>query len=919
MTYFTLASDDTYALAADGVVVHLRDLGPADLAAIVELHACASERSYYLRFFGGRSAAAQDYFVRLAQSPSNTHRAIGAFGHDRLLGVGAFERLDDQTAEFALLVADSNQHHGLGTLVLEHLIAGARALGIRRFTGTVLAENAAMIDVVRRLGFPLTTSAEGPEIEVDIAIDAVDPAAAAIEDRERLADTRSLHPLLAPQSIVVVGAGQQPGSVGHEILRNIRAARFAGPLFAVNPHRSEVLGVRCVASAADLPIAPDLAVIAVPAVQVPQVLRQCGERGCRAAVVVGSGFAEAGADGVRLQDDALAAARNHSMRLLGPNCIGLLNTDPSVRLNATFAASTMSPGKVSVISQSGAFGVGLLAAADAVGLGISQFVSVGNKADVGGNDLLLAWAEDPGTQVIAMYLESVGDPRRFARIAREVARHKPILAIKSGRTAAGRRAGQSHTAAAASPDAAVDALLRGSGVLRMRTTSDLLDAARVLAGQPLPAGPRVAIVGNSGGPQILAADSVADNGLVMAEFDSHTRDALRAAGVSEQNPLDLGAAARPELVAAVLQLVHACPQVDAVLTVFTDISVIDAPAIRAAVLAAAGPSDKPTVAVEVGAAQTMLPIPDTTRSVPVFSFAESAAAALGAAHRYAGLRAEPPAPPVRPTGLDESAARDLVTAVLAEGRGWLASHEIAALLDAYGIRRSPQRVVSSADEAVTAAAALGYPVVAKLAGAGLHKSDVGGVRLCLADGDAVRSAVTDLLALDTDPAAGLLIQPMAAPGVELIAGGLHDNQFGPLVMLGAGGILTEVLGDRVLRLAPVSDAEADRMISDLRSARLLDGYRGTPPVSRAAVRDVVVRLATLLDDLPMIAEVDLNPLICGGDAVLAVDARVRVASPPYHPDPLVRQLRPSLGPPPTPRAERISKPEPPRQGLAEPT
>ncbi|HEU5267450.1 MAG TPA: acetate--CoA ligase family protein [Jatrophihabitans sp.] len=398
----------------------------------------------------------------------------------------------------------------------------------------------------------------------------------------------------------------------------------------------------------------------------------------------------------------------------------------------------------------------------------------------------------------------------------------------------------------------------------------------------------------------------------MADFDPQTRNALRAAGVSQQNPIDLGAAAQPNVVAAVLQSVHACAQVDTVLTVFTDIAVTDAPAIRAAVLAAAAASDKPTVGVEVGATQTTLPIPGSAHSVPIFSFAESAAAALGAAHRYACLRAEPTPPLVRPAGVNEPAARDIVTTAVAEGRDWLTPHEIAALLDAYGIPRCAQRIAGGVEEAVTAAAQLGYPVAAKLAGAGLHKTDVGDVRPSLTDEAAVRNAAAALLALDTDPPAGLLMQPMAA--VELIAGGLHDRQFGPLVMLGAGGVLTDVLQDRVLRLAPVSDPEAGRMIGELRSARLLDGYRGTPPVSRAAVRDVVVRLAMLLDDLPMIAEIDLNPLICRSAAVLAVDARVRVAPAPYHPDPLVRQLRPALPSPQTPPAQATSAPQ-----LAEPT
>ena len=802
MALLNIDHDNADVLTADGTVVHLRDLGPADLDALERLHDRASDRSIYLRFFSTSRPNAKRYAVKLAQAADGDHHAIGAFRHDEVVAVGVFERLDAESAEFALLVVDSVQHDGIGTLLLEHLVALARSVGIRRFVGEVLSENAGMIKVIRRLGFPVATSMEDGSLHVEVAIDSVTPAVSAIEGREQSGRRREP----APPAGAPLGGRCRRRAPG----RHRRPRGTAQPA-RVRLHRRPVRGQP--APPRD-PRDPGSGLAARPPggrrpgrswpslrAQVPTVLRECGQRGCRTAVIVGAGFGEAGASGVQLQDEALAAARRYGMRLVGPNCIGLINTAPDVRLDATFGSLRLVPGHLAVLAQSGAFGVGLLAAAADQGLGVSQFVSVGNKADVGGNDLLLAWAEDPQTQVIAMYLESVGDPRRFARIARRVAVTKPIIAIKSGRTAAGRRAGQSHTAAAASPDAAVDALFTGSGVLRLNTMAELLDAARVLTTQPLPAGPRIAIVGNSGGPEILAADAAAEAGLVVAEFGAATREALVQAGASGQNPIDLGAAAQPDTVAAVLQAVQASPDVDAVLTVFTEIAVTDGAAIRSAVIAAAAASGKPTVAVEVGGAPRPSPSRGPTRSLPIFTFPEGAAAALGVAHRYAGIHDQPIELPVRPAGVDPMTARALVTAALSAGGGWLAPDQVDVLLSCYGIPRCPQRIVHSGDDAVQARGT---------SSATPSRSSWPGPDCTRPTSAASGSASTTPSTCARPPAScsastaspGCSSSRWCRSGVELIAGGIHDAQFGPLVMLGAGGVLTDVLEDRTLRLAP---------------------------------------------------------------------------------------------------------------------
>lgn len=882
-----ILQDDIDTLTSDGRVLHIRELRPDDLAAVQELHDRTSDDSMYLRYFVLDREGARRYAAQMVL-PGDGHCALGAFIGARLVGVGAVEPVGEDAAEFALLVTDDAQQVGIGTLLLEHLVAAARGRGVRRLVGDVLARNSSMLQVLRELGFEATTRTEYGETRVEFALDLTDPLIAAISAREQAAGTASLRPLLEPRSVVVIGAGHRPGTAGHEVLRNLLDAGFTGSVHVVNPNRAEVLGVACVPSPLDLPAPVDLAIIALPAALVPDTVRACGERGIRTAVLLGSGFGEIGPTGAALQDEVLAIARRHAMRLVGPNCLGITNTDPSVRLDATFARLPRRPGPLAVVAQSGAFGVALLTAAEQIGLGVGQFVSVGNKIDVAGNDLLLAWGADPQIRVIAGYLESVGDPLRFARIARRVSRTKPVLILKSGRTEAGQAAGRSHTAAAASSEIAIDALFRGSGVLRMTGMRELLAAARVLSDQPLPIGPRVAIVGNSGGPEILAADAVVDAGLQVAKFDDATRAALRELDVPDQNPLDLGAGVQPEQASAVLRTIADSSAVDAILTVFTAVAVSDDAAMTDAVADAAAATGKSVIAVCVGAAEGSRDLPDGPHRLPIFTFPEEAAAALGVGYRYARQRAEPIELPTRPSGMDEPGARAIVERALRDGREWLTAKDAFALFAAYGIPVCPHAIVDEPDAAARAADSLGYPLVAKLATPGLHKTEAGGVRLGLADEHALRAAVADLAQMSNG---AVLLQPMVGAGTELIVGAVHDPQCGPLVMVGAGGVLTDILGDRAFALAPLSERDATGLLGRVRGARLLDGYRGAPVVDRGRVVDVLVRIGALVDDLPQIAELDVNPLIARVDGLYAVDARIRVTPAPHHPDPLVRQLR----------------------------
>jgi acyl-CoA synthetase (NDP forming)/GNAT superfamily N-acetyltransferase len=895
MTATKIESDAVDAVRTDGGLIRIRSITPDDAAGIRALHAAASDRSLYLRFFSVSRVTAESYVATLLRPSGRDHHALAACVRGRIVGVASFERLDDDAAEIALIVSDELHHAGIGTLLLEHLAGAARRVGVRRFTADVLGQNRVMARLLRDIGFATTSVVDHETTEFVLDLDAVEAVITAIDERDRAADAKSLTPLLAPRSIAVIGVSDRPDSVGYQVLNNILSGGFTGTVHVVNPHFHSILGVQSVPSPAGLPEAPDLSIIAVPADRVLGVVRACGERGSTAVLLLSAGFGELGAAGRALQDDVLEVAREYGMRLVGPNCVGLLNTDPAVRLNATFAALPLEPGGFGLLAQSGAFGIALMEAAVRSGLGISQFVSVGNKADVSGNDLLLRWERDPGTRVIGMYLESLGDPQRFARIARRVSRTKPILAIKSGRTAVGQRAGMSHTAAAASSDVAVEALFRGSGVLRMASMQDMLDAARVLNDQPLPAGGRVAIMGNSGGPGILATDAAAAAGLQIVELAPETREALSkaaASAASVRNPVDLGAGVPAADVEAALRVLLAAAEVDAVLTVFTEVGTTSAEQVRSALVRAAAQSDKPVVATEVGRAPRSIPI-GGARSLPVFTFPEPAAAALAVAHRYARLRPTLVSSRARPDNVRFGAARALVDAARAAGRSWLPPDLVTQLLGHYGIPASPQREVASAEEAARAGAELGFPVAVKLAGGGIHKSDIGGVRLNVGDEAGLRRTYDELAVLIGDSSTTVLVQPMAVRGTELIVGAVRDDQFGPLIMIGAGGVLVDVLDDRAFRIAPLSTQDAESMIDDLRVSRVLDGYRGAVAVSRSRLCDVLLRVAALAADVPAIAELDINPLVCSGESLVVVDARIRVDAPPVTRDPLLRRLRAS--------------------------
>jgi acyl-CoA synthetase (NDP forming)/GNAT superfamily N-acetyltransferase len=900
------------ALTARGQVIRLRPVTPADADGLLALHERASGRSVYLRFFsGGPSLRAE--VDRLILPADGTRLALLAEDAGGVVGVASYELMDPDRAEFAVLVDEQRQGEGIGTLLLEQLAAEARRVGVAELVGWVLPDNAAMLRVSGDLapGVPRRSNVEEGVMEVRVPTTPDEAALAAVSARDRTAEHRSLRPLMAPVSVAVVGAGRRPGGIGHEVLRALLAGGYTGRVYPVNPHADEIAGLAAYPTVRAIGAPVDLAVVAVPALAVRDVVLDCAAAGVGAAVILSSGLAETGQAGAAAQAEIVRLARASGLRLVGPNCLGVVNTDPAVRLCATFAPSLPAPGGLAIASQSGAVGVAILESTARTGTGVSTFVSLGNKADVSGNDLLAYWYDDPATRAVALYLESFGNPRRFAWTARALARRKPVLAVKSGRSGGGRRAGVSHTAAAAAPDVAVDTLFAQAGVIRTDTLGELLDAARVLTDQPLPAGSRLAVIGNAGGLNVLAADAAEAAGLEVPELSAGVRAAIEAlapsaAGVA--NPIDLGAEATPAALAGCIAALAGSGEVDAVVVSMVATRTNDISGALAALAAAIDDAPALTVAVVVvGMADP--PAVVGTRRAPVYALAEDAVRALGHAARYARWRRTPlgnrPALP----DVDPHRARALVTTALrvgpgagvacteersersGQGAGWQGAGVARDLLACYGIPVVATEVVCGADAAADAAGRLGYPVVVKAAAPDLvHKSDVGGVKLDLRDETQVRSAYAAIATALGQARPDVLVQRMAAPGVELVAGVVHDHLFGSLVMLGLGGVHTDLLGDRALRLLPVTDADAAAMWRSLRGARLLTGYRGGIAADTAAVEDLLLRLGRLAEDVPEVAELDLNPVLAGPDGVLAVDVKLRLAPTDGEPQPYVRAL-----------------------------
>jgi acyl-CoA synthetase (NDP forming)/GNAT superfamily N-acetyltransferase len=821
------------ALLSDGTTVHIRPISSHDGDRLVRFHSGLSPESIYMRFFSTHAQLRPDEIRRFTHVDGRERMALVATVRDDFVGVARYDRLaaDSDEAEVAFVVTDSFQGRGLGTLLLEHLAAYARTQGLTRFRAETLWQNTAMQHVFRNAGFRTRSTYADGVVEVFMEIAPTEEFVESVDRREELAELNSLGHVLRPRAMAVIGAGPDPGGVGHELFRHVVDGGFTGAVYPVHPDADWVAGHRAYPSIADVPDSLDLAVLAVPAPHLLDVVDQCAAKGVHALVLIADGTTLAAAETAPDRGQILARARPAGMRVVGPNCVGVINAHPSVSLNATLSPLAPETGPVAFASQSGGIGIAVLQEARRRHIGISSFVSMGDKADVSGNDVLQYWRHDPGTEVILLYLESFGNPRRFARIARRVSSTKPVIAVKAGRSPARRRPASSHTAAMARPDAVVEALFQQTGVIRVDTLEEMFDAAQVLSDQPRPAGRRVAVVGNAGGPGLLAADACEANGLTLPELSLTTQEALRSllpGATAVVNPVDMAAAATASDYRRAIELTLADDGIDAIVAVLSPPLVSAADDVAAAIAAAASMAAddgqaKPVVANFLG----MSPPPEAFRlgpaKVPCFCFPEPAVRALARACDYADWRRRPIGHTVVLTDLDVATARKVVNEALADdpsGR-WLSDAEAARLLVAYGIE--------------------------------------------------IPSSVPD--------------------GMETVVGVIDDALYGPLIMFGLGGSATEPLPDRAFRTLPLTDVDARDLVQAVRRSPLQLGDGGRPPVDLAALEALLLRVARLADDLPEVAEMDLDPVVCGPEGTVPAKARIKVAPSAGRVDQTIRRLR----------------------------
>ena len=891
------ADRETDAVLRDGTAIRIRPVRPDDEPRLRAFFLGLSSRSRALRFFGTTSDDAVVAYARRAAEVDydQTFGLVVVAGTDgRIVGHAAYQATKAGSAEASFAVADDYQGRGLGTMLLGHLCEIAAMHGIGLFEALVRPHNTQMLEVCRESGFPISIRFTGSELSVTFPTTLTQDARDRFYRRDQIAAEHALRAFFAPIGVAVIGASRRRGTIGGEIFHNLLDYGLRVPVYPVNPAAATVQEVPAYPTVEEIPGPVDLAIIAVPAADVLDVAAACGRKGVRALVVISAGFGEVGTDGRAREADLVRICRETGMRLIGPNCMGLINTDPAIRLNATFAPRTPPTGRVAFSSQSGGLGLAIIEYATRMGLGLSTFVSVGNKADISGNDFLNYWETDPNTDVILFYLESFGNPRRFSQIARRVARQKPIVAVKSGRSPAGARATSSHTGAlVAASDVTVDALFHQAGVIRTDTLEELFDVATLLANQPVPTGRRVAIITNGGGPGILCADACEAEELQVPELAPATQTRLRAflpAEASVRNPVDMIASAPADAYREAIRAVADDPAVDAIIVIWVPPLVTQAEEVARAIMEAARTLSTPkpllTVFMSARGVPDELSAPDLR--IPSFAFPESAAIALAKAARYGEWRARPltPVPPLLDARREQAAA--VVASALRRGDGWLTPEETYTVLTCYGLPVAPQRVVPTPEDAGRAADEIGGDIALKAVSADIvHKTDLGGVHLHLRGARAVRDAAQAMhqtLAATGHPPAAYLVQAMAEPGPEMIVGVVQDPHFGPVVACGAGGTAVELIHDVAIRLTPLSLEDAIEMIRNLKTFPLLTGYRGRPAADLPALADVLVRVGALADDLPHIVELDCNPIIAHPHGAAIVDARIRVAAvePPSH-------------------------------------
>lgn len=871
---------------ADGATVRVRPIRPDDAERLVSFHSRQSSESIYFRYFSPRPRLSDKDVQRFTTVDYHHRMAFVAILADEVIGVARYDRdpsRDD--AEVAFFTDDRHQGRGLATILLEYLAATAREQGIFQFSAQTLPQNRKMLGVFKQAGFQVSTRFDEGVIEVRLGIEPTPEAQLKIDERERRAEARSIERLLAPRSVAVVGAGRQRGGLGHEIVRNLVAGGFEGPVYPVNANASHVASISTHPTVLDIPGEVDLVIIAVPAPDVLEVVGRCVEKGVQGLVVISAGFAETGPEGADAQRQLVEMARRHGLRLIGPNCMGVINTAPRVALRATFAPVEPEPGGVAFLSQSGTLGTAILETMGELGLEVSTFVSLGNKADVSANDLLQYWEQDERTDAVLLYMESFGNLRKFSRIARRVGRVKPIITVTSGGSSLGAE-GQLDLP----PEATLDALLTQAGVIRVSTLDLLFDVTRLLLTQPVPGGRRVAVVSNSSGPARLAIDACRGAGLEVAVLSGPTQASIAGQvpmATHAANPLDLTFQSDPHHFQAALAAVLADDAVDSVITIYAPPLEARTEEVVEAIAAAADGSRKPVVATILGASPRRGGVAGDL-AVPVFAFPEEAARALGRVTRYGAWLSEPEGGRPDLDRVDPDRAHDLVD-------GFLAATPDGAELDppgsaevvaSFGIDIVDERIVDSAEAAGDAAEEIGFPVVLKATGiTRLAKTESGGLAVDLHTRSEVQQSYDRMVGLLGGAMRPAIVQAMVPPGTDVAVRAVQSPGTGAVMSIGFGGVVLEQVGFDSLRFLPLTDHDAEQLINGSRVASLLPP--GTP--ERNQLTSLLMRVAALTEAVPEVAEVLLNPVIVSPDGVAVTDARVRVA--PWDDDELpVRRL-----------------------------
>ncbi len=899
----TLDHYRTSVILTDGTSLQLRPIRRDDEQRLLDLFYRLSSRTIYLRFHYVLSQMTREEAQRYCAVDSESRFAlVGTLGEgaeERIIAVGRYERPPmSDVAEVAFLVEDPYQGKGLGTHLLEQLAVRARERGIRSFQAEVLAENADMMGVFRDSGFHTAEEMEHGVFRVVLDILPTPVVEERFAEREKVATIASMKAFLEPHSIAVIGASRRSTAIGYKLFRNILYNGFQGVGYPVNPNAEVVASVKTYPSVLDIPGDVELAVIVVPADMVHNAVQQCGRKHVRGMIVITAGFGETGPAGKEKEQAILETARSYGMRMVGPNCMGIINTHPDVSMNATFSSVFPPSGNIAMSTQSGALGLAILEYAQSLNVGLSTFVSTGNGVDVSAIDLLLYWEQDPATDVILLYMESFGSPRRFARVARSVAAVKPVVALKSGRTAAGVRAAASHTGALATTEVAAEALFRQAGMIRVDTLEELFDVANFLSHQPVPKGGHVAILSNGGGPAIMAADACAGRGLELPTLAQKTVDGLRSflpAAAAVGNPIDMTAEARDEEYGKALKYLAEDERIDSVIVIFVPPVLVQPEAVAGAIRSVAPEfrkRGKPLVASFMGSKGVSSLLGSKEEGyVPSFVFPESGADALAKAYQYGQWLRRSAGSIPKLSGMNPQRADQLLESGCkrdSAGHNWLDPLCIFELLSCYDIQMVQPTPAHTPSEAARAARDAGFPVVIKLLSDTItHKTEVGGVKLDLRSEDEVEEAfheIKERLARigKADEMQGVLVQKMVSGGVEMIVGVSQDPAFGPLILLGMGGIYTELFQDVAFRIHPLTDVDAQEMVRSIKAYRLLTGFRGAPLADVKALEDLLLRVSAMVEDLPQIVELDLNPVkvLERDQGYVVVDARIRLAVPP---------------------------------------